>query len=328
LKKELELNFSLEGGVSVLSKTPTAYEAANKVMEPGPLSEANPTGTWKDFLTIAKLGIVMSNLITTFAGFFLALKYNGYLFTGNILTLVLCILGAALVIAGGCCLNNYIDRDIDQLMERTIERPTVTGRISASQVLWVGIILSAIGTVMLAMTTPTAAVIGLIGLFVYVFVYTLWLKRTHSINTVVGGISGAVPPLIGWAAVDANLHWVAWILFLIMFLWQPPHFLALAMKRCEDYRKAGIPMLPVVSGFGITKRQMIWYVAALLPVSLYLFDFGMLYLTLAAVLGTGWLILALSGLKTKDDMKWARMMFVYSLNYMTIMFVAMILVNI
>lgn len=312
----------------LLSKTPTAYEVANKVMEPGPLSEANPTGTWKDFLTIAKLGIVMSNLITTFAGFFLALKYNNHLFSDKIGALVLCILGAALVIAGGCCLNNYIDRDIDQLMERTIERPTVTGRISANQVLWVGISLSAIGTVMLAMTTLTAAVMGLIGLFVYVVVYTMWLKRTHSINTVVGGISGAVPPLIGWAAVDANLHWVTWILFLIMFLWQPPHFLALAMKRCEDYRKAGIPMLPVVSGFALTKRQMIWYVAALLPVSLYLFEFGIVYLILAAVLGTGWLILALSGLKTKDDMKWARMMFVYSLNYMTIMFVAMILVNI
>ncbi|WNB93981.1 heme o synthase [Bacillus sp. NEB1478] len=297
-------------------------------MEPGPLSESNPSGTWKDFLTIAKLGIVFSNLITTFAGFFLAIKYNNVIFSENIGTLILCVLGAALVIAGGCCLNNYIDRDIDQHMERTVKRPTVTGRIPASQVLWVGIIVSAIGTVLLAMTTLTAAVIGLIGLFVYVVVYTMWLKRTHSINTVVGGISGAVPPLIGWAAIDANLHWVAWILFLIMFLWQPPHFLALAMKRCEDYRNAGIPMLPVVSGFGITKRQMIWYVAALIPVSLYLFDFGIIYLVLASVLGIGWLILALSGLKTKDDMKWARMMFVYSLNYLTIMFVAMILVNI
>ncbi|MDR7072110.1 protoheme IX farnesyltransferase [Fictibacillus barbaricus] len=306
----------------------TAFEAANKVMEPGPLSESNPSGTWKDFLTIAKLGIVFSNLITTFAGFFLAIKYNDAVFSDNIMTLILCILGAALVIAGGCCLNNYIDRDIDQHMERTIKRPTVTGRIPASQVLWVGIIVSALGTVLLAMTTLTAAVMGLIGLFVYVVVYTMWLKRTHSINTVVGGISGAVPPLIGWASIDANLHWVAWILFLIMFLWQPPHFLALAMKRCEDYRNAGIPMLPVVSGFGITKRQMIWYVAALIPVSLYLFDFGKIYLILASVLGIGWLVLALSGLKTKDDMKWARMMFIYSLNYLTIMFVAMILVNI
>jgi heme o synthase len=311
-----------------VNKSQTAFEAANKVMEPGPLSEANPTGTWKDFLTIAKLGIVMSNLITVFAGFFLALKYNDLMFSDYILTMLLSVLGAGLVIAGGCCLNNYIDRDIDQLMERTVERPTVTGRISARQVLWVGILLSAVGTLLLAMTTLTAAVLGLIGLFVYVFVYTLWLKRTHSINTVVGGISGAVPPLIGWAAVDANLNWTAWILFLIMFLWQPPHFLALAMKRCEDYRKAGIPMLPVVSGFAITKRQMIWYVAALLPVSLYLYDFGVVFLVLSAVMGIGWLILALSGLKTKDDMKWARMMFVYSLNYMTIMFVAMILVNI
>ncbi|MFC0189031.1 heme o synthase [Fictibacillus aquaticus] len=311
-----------------MGKTETAFEAANKVMEPGPLSEANPTGTWKDFLTIAKLGIVMSNLITTFAGFFLAVKYTNLNFTDEIGTMVLCLLGAALVIAGGCCLNNYIDRDIDQLMDRTLERPTVTGRIDANQVLWVGIVVSAVGTLLLALTTLTAAVLGLIGLFVYVVVYTMWLKRTHSINTVVGGISGAMPPLIGWAAIDANLHPIAWFLFLIMFLWQPPHFLALAMKRCEEYRKAGIPMLPVVSGFEMTKRQMIWYTAALLPVSLYLYDFGTVYIILSALLGTGWLVLAISGLRAKDDIKWARMMFVYSLNYLTIMFVAMILVNI
>lgn len=311
-----------------MSKTnTTTYEASSRVMEPGPLSEANPTGTWKDFLTLAKMGIVMSNLITTFAGFWIALKVTESSLIANIPTALLTLLGSALVIAGGCSLNNYIDRDIDHLMERTHERPTVTGKIDANQVLWVGIILSAIGTLLLMFASLMAALLGVIGLFVYVIVYTMWLKRTHSINTVVGGISGAIPPLIGWAAVDPNLHMTAWHLFLIMFLWQPPHFLALAMKRCEEYRKAGIPMLPVVSGFKMTKRQMVVYVAALLPVSLYLYHFGMVYLIVAAVLGLGWLALGISGFFMKDDIKWARMMFVYSLNYLTIMFVVMIIVN-
>ncbi|MCQ6265655.1 heme o synthase [Fictibacillus sp. WQ 8-8] len=311
-----------------MSKTQTTFDDADKVIKADSLPEANPTGTWKDFLAIAKMGIVISNLITVFAGIFLAIKFNSLLFMDELNVLALAVVGSAFVIAGGCCLNNYIDRDIDGLMDRTMDRPTVTGKIEAHQALWMGIILSAIGVILLAMTTLTAAVFGLIGLFVYVVVYTMWLKRTHSINTVVGGISGAMPPLIGWAAVDANLDIKAWILFLILFLWQPPHFLALAMKRCEEYRNAGIPMLPVVSGFKMTKRQMIWYVAALIPVSLYLYPFGKVFTILATVLGFGWLALGLSGIRTSDDIKWARQMFVYSLNYLTILFVAMILVNI
>jgi protoheme IX farnesyltransferase len=323
-------NFNAEvfkGGVSMSKMNSTTYESVSKVMEPGPLSESSPTGTWRDFLTLAKLGIVMSNLITVFAGLWLAIQYSNATFTESIDEIILTLLGAGLVIAGGCCLNNYIDRDIDHLMERTHERPTVTGKIDPNQVLWVGIIISLIGTILLALATPMAALFGIIGLFVYVVVYTMWLKRTHSINTIVGGISGAVPPLIGWAAIDQSLHPIAWMLFLIMFLWQPPHFLALAMKRCEEYRKAGIPMLPVVSGFNMTKRQMVWYVAALIPVSLYLYSFGAVYTTVAAALGIGWLALGLAGFYMKDDIKWARLMFVYSLNYLTIMFVLMIVVN-
>jgi heme o synthase len=144
----------------------------------------------------------------------------------------------------------------------------------------------------------------------------------------VGSISGAVPPLIGWAAVDADLHIVAWILFLIMFIWQPPHFLALAMKRCEEYRKAGIPMLPVVHGFEITKRQIVIWVACLLPLPFYLFSLSIPFVVLATVLNIGWLLLGIAGFKMKDDIKWAKLMFVYSLNYLTILFVTMVVVTI
>lgn len=304
---------------------PFATYEPTRVMEPGPLSEANPSGTWKDFLTISKTGIVISNLITTFTGIWLALTFNEYAFFDYIMTIIYALIGTALIIAGGCCFNNYIDRDIDQLMERTQERPSATGRLDERQVLWAGIAMSILGTMSLMLAHYAAAILGLIGLFVYVVVYTWWLKRTHSLNTIVGGISGAVPPMIGWAAIDPSLSTgIPWLLFMVMFLWQPPHFLALAIKRVEEYRKAGIPMLPVVAGFEFTKRQMTTYVLVLFPVSLLLYELGAIYLIAAIVLGLGWIAVSLYGFYMKDTIKWARIMFVYSLNYMTIMFIVMV----
>ncbi|WP_394295506.1 heme o synthase [Halalkalibacterium ligniniphilum] len=303
---------------------------ATDVMKAGARSTTAATQqkSWKDYLTLAKTGIVTSNLITTFAGLFLAATYTGVSLANQLHIVFFALAGAALVMAGGCTLNNYIDRDIDHLMERTKERPSVTGRFSANHILFVGLIQSALGILFLSLTTPVAGVIGLIGLFVYVVLYTMWTKRTTTLNTVVGSVSGAVPPLIGWAAIDSGLHSYAWLLFFIMFFWQPPHFLALAMKRVEEYRAAGIPMLPVVAGFEMTKRQMVVYVAALIPVSLMLHPFGMVYTVAAAILGFGWLALGIAGFKMKDDEKWARLMFVYSLNYLTILFVLMVIVHI
>lgn len=300
----------------------------NKTVLEVPLSSS---ATWRDFLALTKMGIVMSNMITAFAGMFLAAYYtNVQLFgLGNLHLVIFGLLGSALVMAGGCSLNNYIDRDIDHLMDRTNERPTVTGRIPDKQVLLFGLLLSLLGMLFLLAASLTAAVLGLIGLVFYVVIYTMWTKRTTSLNTIVGSVSGAVPPLIGWAAIDSSLHPVAWVLFLIMFIWQPPHFLALAMKRCEEYRRAGIPMLPVVSGFQVTKRQMVLYVAALIPISLLLSPtFGPVYTTIATILGVGWLALGVAGFRMKDDMKWARLMFVYSLNYLTIIFILMVVLHI
>ncbi len=308
-----------------MNKSVTTLNTAD-LMDAGTVEKAKAASTWKDFLTISKSGIVISNLITTFTGLWLALELTGQSFFGNIWNVIFVIIGSALVIAGGCALNNYIDRDIDQLMERTQERPSATGKMTGKQVLWAGIIMSALGMLALLQTTYLAAVFGLVGLFVYVVIYTMWLKRTHSINTIIGGISGAVPPLIGWAAIDPALSSNApWVLFMIMFMWQPPHFLALAMKRVEEYRRAGIPMLPVVAGFEMTKRQMIVYVAFLIPVSLCLYTLGLVYLIPAALLGLGWLAISIAGFFMKDTIKWARLMFVYSLNYMTLLFIFMII---
>lgn len=286
------------------------------------------SGVLKDVLAVVKIGIVNSNLITTFTGLWLALHFTGKGFLSNLHTVFFALVGSALVIAGSCALNNFIDRDIDHLMERTKSRPTVSGSVEPKRVLWFGVLLVAIGTFSLLMTTVTAAIIGLIGMVTYVFLYTMWSKRSNTLNTVIGSISGAVPPVIGWTAVDDGFHIVPVILFLLMFLWQPPHFLALAMKRCEEYRAAGIPMLPVVHGFAMTKRQIVIWIVALLPLPFYLFSLGVPFLVIATLLNVGWLALGLAGFKMKDDMKWAKWMFIYSLNYLTILFVTMVIVTI
>ncbi|HET7628829.1 MAG TPA: heme o synthase [Bacillales bacterium] len=284
--------------------------------------------SWKEYVGISKTGIVFSNLITTFTGIWLALHFQGLTFFGQIDVVFWTLLGTAFIIAGGCALNNYVDRDIDPVMERTHERPSATGRISGSQMITYGLTLSALGVFFLLLTgSYAAAVFGVAGLFVYVVVYTIWLKRTHSLNTIIGGISGALPPLIGWAAIDPNLSMIAWLLFIVMFLWQPPHFLALAMKRTDEYRKAGIPMLPVVAGFAFTKRQINTYLVALVISSFFLYPLGPVYLIVSGLLGIGWIMLGFSSHRFKDDIAWAKAMFVYSLNYLTVLFVLMVAVT-
>ncbi|MCY9240747.1 heme o synthase [Bacillus spizizenii] len=285
------------------------------------------TTAWKDFLSLIKIGIVNSNLITTFTGMWLALHISGLSFLGNINTVLLTLIGSSLIIAGSCAINNWYDRDIDHVMERTKVRPTVTGKIQPNQALWSGILLVALGLIMLLMTTVMAAVIGFIGVFTYVVLYTMWTKRRYTINTVVGSVSGAVPPLIGWTAVEGNIGVVAWVLFMILFIWQIPHFLALAIKKTEDYRAANIPMLPVLYGFEVTKRQIIVWVACLMPLPFFLGSLGLPIVILGLLLNIGWLILGLMGFRSKNIMKWATQMFVYSLNYMTIYFVAMVVLT-
>ncbi|MCP3026245.1 heme o synthase [Halobacillus sp. A5] len=285
------------------------------------------TSLLADIKSLIKVGIINSNLITTFTGFWLAVYYTGASFTDQWLTFLLTMLGTAFVIAGGCILNNWYDRDIDHLMSRTESRPTVTGSIPLNVIKWMGIGVSSVGIVVLSFTTIPAALFGAFGWFTYVVLYTMWSKRKYTINTVIGSFSGAVPPLIGWAAVEPSLQLEAIMLFLIMFIWQTPHFLALAMKKKDEYKAAGIPMLPVVHGFRMTKRQIVIYVACLLPLPIYLASLGTVFLVVAFALSLGWLILGIAGFFMKDDYKWATWMFVYSLNYLTILFLTMVLVT-
>jgi protoheme IX farnesyltransferase len=279
----------------------------------------------KDFLALIKIGIVNSNLITVFTGLWLAFQFSGTNFLDHLDILVYTLVGSALIIAGSAAMNNYIDTDIDPLMASKRSRPTVTGRFKPSAVLALAISFIVIGELFLFSASVSAGLFGIAGILAYVVLYSMWSKRRHVGNTIVGSISGAIPPLIGWAAVEPTLGMGAWALFLIMFIWQPPHFYALAMKRTEEYRAANIPMLPVVKGFHRTKKSMLAWVLLLFPLPFLLMELGIGFIILATALNIGWLVLAIRGFNVADDLKWAKKMFIYSLNYMTILFVSMII---
>ncbi|KEO82814.1 heme o synthase [Tumebacillus flagellatus] len=293
---------------------------SNPVMEPGPLSE---TGTWRDFVSVTKVGITVANLMTVFAGLWLSssAQANGSLILWTLL-------GTALVIMAGTCLNNYIDRDLDRYMERTAKRALAKGSLNPTTVMWMGIGFAVVGTAILTfLVNPLTAIIGLIGLFDYVVVYTMWLKRTSTLSTIGGAISGAVPIVMGWTAYSNSFDMGAFSIFLIMFMWQMPHTLALSIRRSQDYGKAGIPVLPVVKGFEVTKRHMMRWVAAMIPASILVFNFthaDMGYLVTMMVLGLAWFIHTIFGFFANDTIRWARQSFVISLIYLTSMSIVLI----
>lgn len=290
------------------------------------------TITWKDIKAVIKIGIVNSNLFAVFTGYWLALYFTENSFMANLQVFFFTMFGSTLVLIGASVLNNWYDSDIDEVMKRTKDRPTVTGKISLSNTLLLGISSTVFGLVLLYLTTVTAAIIAFIGWFTYVVLYTIWSKRRYTLNTEIGCISGAVPPLIGWAAIEPSLfHIVPMTLFLILFIWQTPHFLALAMKNCKQYRAARIPMLPVVHGFDFTKRQIIVYIACLLPLPFFLGGLGNTFLVIATTLNVFWLLIGIRGIfqdNEKKVLKWANNVFLYSLGYLVLMFLSMIFVTI
>lgn len=277
---------------------------------------------WREYLILTKPGIIRSNLFTMIGGFWLAAQAN---LADRWLLLLIVTMGTSLVMASACVFNNYFDRDRDHLMERTQKRPLVTGRISPAQVLLFAILLGISGlAVFLIAQLWLAALWALAGMFVYIVVYTLWLKRTSTHSTLIGGISGSVPPVIGYVAVTESMDPAAWALFLILFIWQPPHFFALAIRRVEEYRAANFPLLPVVKGIPITKIQMIIYIVLMVPCLLLLYAYhynGTLYLIGSLLLTLVWLIWAIAGLFVKQETIWARNIFLYSIAYLILIFV-------
>jgi len=224
--------------------------------------------------------------------------------------------GMSLVIACGCVINNFIDRSIDVKMARTKWRRSVIRQVGPRQTIAYGIVLGVIGFgLLLAYVNPLTAAVGAVGLFFYLVMYSIW-KRRSPLGTVVGSVSGAMPIVGGYTAVSDRLDGAALILFLSMVFWQMPHFYAIALYRYEDYKKAGLPVLPVVKGVRRTKLQIIAYVTAftlaacLLTVTGYT---GYVYLAAIALLGTIWLWRGLRGLSRQDDTRWGRGMFLFSL---------------
>jgi protoheme IX farnesyltransferase len=203
------------------------------------------------------------------------------------------LIGGTLSAGGANALNCYFDRDIDGIMRRTARRPLPSDEISPQAALWFGSALGAAGFLWLAaLVNLTAALAATAALAFYVFIYTRWLKRTTAQNIVIGGAAGAVPALVGWAAVQGRLALPAWVLFAVVFYWTPPHFWALALRYQKDYESAGVPMLPVVRGVGITTRQMVLYAGLTALASLLLVPvagMGWFYLLSSIGLG-GWFV--------------------------------------
>lgn len=279
---------------------------------------------FKDLVALTKPRIIRLNLIAAFGGYWVASKWDLAIWP-----LIWMLLGSALTMASACVFNNYLDRDHDMKMERTRDRALPQNRMTPRFVLGYGIVLGIVGLIVLfALVGALAGWLGLLGMFVYVVVYTMWLKRTSTWSTSIGGISGAMPPVIGYCAVTHEVDAGAWILFALLFLWQPAHFWSLAIRRKEEYRAAGYPLLPVVKGVTRTKWQMLPYILLLIPTSIlmYTYDYvGITFLILSVGIAIVWFIHALTGFGARDDDKWAKADFIISINYLMIMFLTMIL---
>jgi heme o synthase len=234
--------------------------------------------------------------------------------------------GGALAAGGANAINMYVDRDIDRIMHRTRNRPMVTGAVHPRNGLIFAVVLEVVAFAELwAFVNLLSAVLATAATLFYVFVYTLWLKRTSSQNIVIGGAAGAVPVLVGWAAVTGTLSWTPFVLFALIFLWTPPHFWALAVKYRDDYRAAGVPMLPAVATVAGTARQIFVYSVALVAVSLVLApvaSLGLVYVIGASVLGVLFIALSVE-LWMQPTAKVAMRLFRYSITYLTRLFVVM-----
>jgi len=279
-------------------------------------------GTLSDYYEITKPRIAYLLLITTFAAMVMAAR--GLPPIGlTLLTLA----GGALAAGSAGCFNCIFDRDIDRLMVRTMTRPIAAGRISARAALVFATVLCIVSfAVLYRFVNPLAAELSLAGNAYYVLIYTMWLKRATTLNIVIGGAAGAVPPLVGWAAVDHNVGAPALALFALIFLWTPPHFWALALMANTDYEKAKIPMLPNVRGVARTKKEIFVYSIVLVVMSLALTPLhvmGLWYLVPAAILGGVFLWDAWRML-VGPTKPLARVLFKYSLLYLALMCGAMV----
>ncbi|MFR0672684.1 heme o synthase [Enterobacterales bacterium AW_CKDN230030176-1A_HGKHYDSX7] len=276
----------------------------------------------KHFIQITKPGIIFGNVLSVAGGFFLAAQ--GHVDFALFLAVVV---GTSLVVGSGCAFNNCIDRDIDQKMERTKNRAMVQGAMSLPVALAYATLLGVVGfSLLYVRANPLAAYCALAGFVVYVGFYSLWLKRRSVHGTLVGSLSGAMPPVIGYCAVSNSFDLAAVTLLVMFSLWQMPHSFAIAIFRFNDYRAAKIPVLPVARGILAAKKQIVLYVLAFVLATLMLTlggYAGLGYLAVAAAMGLYWLYMAWGGYKAEDDSKWARKVFGFSILTVTALSVMM-----
>lgn len=279
------------------------------------------------FFQLMKPRIIQLLVITCVGSMFVATKGNLDLISFELLFWT-CV-GLSLSAGGANMVNMWYDRDIDKVMQRTKRRPIPSGKLKPNVALYGGIFLGVFSHLLLWFhVNQLTAWMATCGYLFYVFIYTMFLKRRTVHNIVIGGAAGSFPPLVGWAAVQNSvLDWTPWAMFLIIFLWTPPHFWALSLRKCSDYTKAGVPMLPVVRGDAETKVQIVYYMLILIPVTLSLVSFsyfGFLYLVSAAILGAVWLYKAVR-LMYEDGTDRAMDVFFFSLFYLAGLFLAMVI---
>ena len=279
----------------------------------------------EDYLALLKPSVMQLVVFTAIVGLVVAPG------TINPVIGIIAVLCIAIGAGGSGALNMWYDRDIDAIMSRTVNRPIPAGRVTGEEALVFGMVLSLFSVALLGLATNWVAA-GLLAftIFFYAVIYTMWLKRRTPQNIVIGGAAGAFPPMVGWAAVTGTVSIESVVLFLIIFLWTPPHFWALALYKQSDYGAAGVPMMPNVAGNASTKRQIFAYTvvlgaSAMLP-SVLGFS-GWVYTTVAAITGVSFIMLAWRLLRTNEDVamrKSARSLFNYSLSYLFIVFFALL----
>ncbi|MGF1494362.1 MAG: heme o synthase [Microcoleaceae cyanobacterium] len=278
----------------------------------------------QSYYQLTKPRIILLLLITTAAGMWVAAK-------GEVdpMLLVVTLLGGTLASSAANTINCIYDSDIDYIMERTRWRPIPSGRVkSRDAIIFATVLTLASFTLLTVFANLLAALLAMAGIVFYVAIYTHWLKRHSVQNIVIGGAAGAIPPLVGWAAVTGELSWAAWLLFVIIFLWTPPHFWALAIMIRDEYKEVGVPMLPVIAGEEPTAKQ-IWIYSLILVPTTFLLVYplhasGLVYAGIALWLGIIFLQKAWQLLQTPEDQQVARSLFKYSILYMMLLCAGMV----
>ena len=277
---------------------------------------------WIQYLELCKPNVVSLIVFTAIVGMLLstkgALPIDLFIF-GTV--------GIGMAAAAGAAINHVIDQNIDMVMQRTMDRPIPTGAISEKNAIVFASLLAVSSTLILTLlVNPLTALLTLLSMIGYAFIYTVYLKRTTPHNIVLGGAAGATPPLLGWCAITGSVTVEAVVLFLIIFVWTPPHFWPLAIKRRDEYRRAGLPMLPVTHGIRFTKQQILIYSFLLLSITLLPYSIGMsglIYLVTAIILGLGFIYHAIKLYRSEGD-EHSMQTFGYSIFYLCVLFAALL----